>query len=92
MSDKTELQTEVSATECLSSQQGELERLVMLRCPWCGGAEVSVEIRAVGSVPQFRAHAHCAECCAAPPDGSGVVDSAIEAKKLALNKWNDRAT
>lgn len=92
MCDKTELQTEASAMHGLSSAESAVhERLVMLPCPWCGCTEVSIEVSEIGSVLQYSAHAHCAECYAGPPDGSGVVDSVIEAKKLALNAWNDRA-
>lgn len=91
MCGKKELQTEVRVIHGLSSAESAVhERLVMLPCPWCGCTEVSIEVSEIGSVLQYSAHAHCAECYAGPPDGSGVVDSVIEAKKLALNAWNDR--
>ena len=93
MCDKTELQTEASATHGLSSAESAgHERLVMLPCPWCGCAEVRVSVSEICCPIQYSARAFCSDCYAEEPGGSGVHDSKEDAEKEALQAWNDRAT
>ena len=92
MCDKTELQTETSATPGLASAESAVhERLVMLPCPWCGCTDVRVGISEICCPIQYSARAVCSDCYAEEPNGSGVHDSREEAEKEALQAWNDRA-
>lgn len=57
-------------------------------CPWCGSANIEVNIGQDDS--KYYGRAKCADCGTASPDGSGWVATQDQAEADARADWNDR--
>lgn len=81
MCDKTEVQSEASATHGLSSAESAAhERVVMLPCPFCGG---DAEIKRMGT-NRVSMIIGCVDCSCTLETGETSINE--------RSQWNSRAT